>query len=72
MFKKLIYKWFKQPITIVADKSPFRNDLEHFKFYGLLRARRFAKKWLSQHPFGQCYFFNGHDEIKVIKNEDSD
>jgi hypothetical protein len=63
MFKMMKFydKWFKQPLTVACDKSPFwdlREELFHCN--GLWRARRIAARWVRKYSYGQARILEGH------------
>lgn len=62
--KKIIYKNFQRKLTVACDISPFYhpyNEREQlFHKNGFLSARRFAKKWVKDHPNGQARIIYGH------------
>jgi hypothetical protein len=62
--KKWYNKYFKEPFTVAYDLSPFwnpYNEREELKrVNGLFAARRFAKKWVREHGYGQARILEGH------------
>jgi len=57
---------YREEFTIACDRSPFWSPInereELFHATGRAKARRIAKRWVREHPYGQARVLFGHVE----------
>lgn len=54
LLKTWYRKWFTEPCTVSSDFSRARHDRHTKVVNGLFWARRYARKWVRAHPFGEA------------------